>query len=205
MENIFLRMKHWQLFLIIFMSPMVFYVYMMQRIVLMVPSMEKAAPEFESMSMFSVFGYFIPILMVSFVVWIAYMLTLMRALNDRKPDELRRSLRFPIFCLLFAAIYIIVISVSVSIFFFNMDITNGMESIDPKYILRMMGIIIPSHFFSMFSIFYVFYVNASSLKTVELQRKPKGDEFIGEFLLFWLFPIGIWFLQPRINKLFGQE
>ena len=46
---------------------------------------------------------------------------------------------------------------------------------------------------------------AKLMKTAELQRKPDGDEFIGEFFLFWFFFVGIWILQPRINKMFEQE
>ena len=63
------------------------------------------------------------------------------------------------------------------------------------------AVIIPLHFFSMFCILYCFYFTAKTIKTAELERKVGFGDFVGEFLLLWFYPIGIWFLQPRVNKL----
>jgi hypothetical protein len=65
-------------------------------------------------------------------------------------------------------------------------------------------LIFPLHLFSMFCIFYCLYFNAKSLKSVELQKPVTFNDFAGEFFLIWFFPVGIWFLQPRINKLFEE-
>lgn len=51
----------------------------------------------------------------------------------------------------------------------------------------------------------MFYILGKMLKTAELQRIPKGDEFMGEILLFWISLVGIWILRPRINKLVEGE
>lgn len=55
---------------------------------------------------------------------------------------------------------------------------------------------------------YVFYavVNsmafpARALRTLEKGKKAELGEYIGDFFLILFLPIGIWFLQPRINKL----
>lgn len=42
---------------------------------------------------------------------------------------------------------------------------------------------------------------ARALKSFELGRPAKITECIGETFLFLIFPIGVWFLQPRINRL----
>lgn len=63
------------------------------------------------------------------------------------------------------------------------------------------GIIVPLHFFSMFCIFYCFYFVAKTFKTVELQREVTFSDFAGEFFLIWFFPIGVWIIQPKINKM----
>jgi hypothetical protein len=55
----------------------------------------------------------------------------------------------------------------------------------------------------MFCIFYCFYFTAKVLKTVELQKPVTFNDYAGEFFLIWFFPIGIWFIQPRINRLFN--
>jgi len=56
--------------------------------------------------------------------------------------------------------------------------------------------------------FYIFYAFLQSfgfagriIKSLELNRKSKKRESIGYFFLFVFLPIGIWFIQPKINKL----
>lgn len=65
--------------------------------------------------------------------------------------------------------------------------------------------IIPLHLLSMACIFYCLYFNAKALKTVELQRPAELSDFLGELFLIWFFPIGIWFIQPRVNAIFRSE
>jgi hypothetical protein len=38
------------------------------------------------------------------------------------------------------------------------------------------------------------------LKSLELRREVSSGEAIGSTLLLFFWPIGIWFVQPRINK-----
>jgi hypothetical protein len=40
----------------------------------------------------------------------------------------------------------------------------------------------------------------------QLWQKPVTfSDFAGEFFLIWFFPVGIWIIQPRINKLFDTN
>jgi hypothetical protein len=55
--------------------------------------------------------------------------------------------------------------------------------------------------------FYVFYAflhylmfPVRALKSIEKNRKADIGECIGDFFLVVFLPIGIWFLQPRINR-----
>lgn len=61
------------------------------------------------------------------------------------------------------------------------------------------------HLFSMFCVFYCMYHAAKTLKAAELQRKVTFGDFAGEFFLMWFFPVGVWILQPRINKIVAEE
>ncbi|WBA43434.1 hypothetical protein [Hymenobacter canadensis] len=65
-------------------------------------------------------------------------------------------------------------------------------------------VLLPLHLLSMAGIFYGLYFVAKTLKSVELQRPASFSEFVGEFFLLWFFPVGIWVIQPRINRLFAQ-
>lgn len=47
---------------------------------------------------------------------------------------------------------------------------------------------------------YCIIITSQRLKSFELCRKAKFTEYFGNFVLFLVFPIGIWFLQPRINR-----
>ena len=72
---------------------------------------------------------------------------------------------------------------------------------NPQLILGVFAIILPLHLFSMFCIFYIMYFVSKTLKTVELQREVKFGDFVGEFFMVWFFPIGIWMIQPKVNKM----
>lgn len=61
------------------------------------------------------------------------------------------------------------------------------------------------HFFAMFCLLYCLYFAAKTIKTVELQRETTFSDFIGEFLLIWFFPIGVWIVQPKINELVATD
>jgi len=62
-------------------------------------------------------------------------------------------------------------------------------------------LIFPIHLFAVFSFFYVVFITAKSIKIAELQKDVMFVDFAGEFFLLWFFPIGIWFLQPEINRI----
>jgi hypothetical protein len=46
---------------------------------------------------------------------------------------------------------------------------------------------------------------AKTIKTAELKRKVGLSEFSGEFFLLWFYFIGIWIIQPKINKLVEEK
>ena len=72
------------------------------------------------------------------------------------------------------------------------------------FIGGVIGVIVPLHLFSMFCIFYSLYFVAKTFKTVELQRQVSFSDFAGEFFMIWFYPIGIWIVQPKINKMIEE-
>jgi hypothetical protein len=98
-------------------------------------------------------------------------------------------------------IYILAITVSIPLLF-----VGGINHLkDPSPLVIGFSVIIPLHLFSMFCIFYNLYFVAKTIKTVELQRQVTFSDFAGEFFLIWFFFIGVWILQPRINKFYNQK
>ncbi len=82
---------------------------------------------------------------------------------------------------------------------FNSDMMRGGQP-DPA-IFMVFAIIFPVHLFAMFCIFYSIYFVAKTIKTAELQREVTFSDFVAEFFLVWFHFIGIWILQPKINKM----
>jgi len=65
--------------------------------------------------------------------------------------------------------------------------------------------IVPLHFFAMFCLLYDLYFVAKNLALVEKQRSVSLGDYLGYFCGLWIFPIGIWIVQPRINRLYAAS
>lgn len=64
-------------------------------------------------------------------------------------------------------------------------------------------LIILLHLFSMYCMLYCIYFLSKALISTETQNKNiQTSEYIGYIFGFWFFPIGIWFIQPKIKKIF---
>jgi len=62
--------------------------------------------------------------------------------------------------------------------------------------------IFPFHLLAMFCLFFDLNFVSKSLALAETGRAVSFYDYAGPFFLLWFFPLGIWFVQPRINRLF---
>lgn len=181
--NAFLKLKHWQLFLLMFAIP-----FFVQAIV-MTLTISNHNPRY--------IGILFPVVMLLYIgpFW-GWFYALGINLNKKLPETVKMNLsRFKLF-LFIPGIYILFLMSLLFAFFSGFSI----REINPLIVL----VIIPIHLFSIFCIFYCLYFNAKSLKAVELQKPVTFNDYSGEFFLIWFFFIGVWFIQPRINKLFAD-
>ncbi|MBN7803071.1 hypothetical protein J0A67_19510 [Algoriphagus aestuariicola] len=173
-----LTLKHWQLFGLLVGFPLIFQTILFAMVF--------------SGNYSSVFPYLISIDAIAFMgVFFGWFYQLGTHLHEKLPDTASMNVtRFKIF--LFIPVIYLLFSVAI------------MPSLIPEGQtgLAIFALIIPLHLFSMFCLFYCLYFNAKALKTVEVQRPVAFGEYAGEFFLIWFFPIGIWIIQLRINKLF---
>lgn len=75
-------------------------------------------------------------------------------------------------------------------------------------IYRMISIgdvIMPMHFAAMLSTLYAMIFAAKTIKSAELNENATVSKYLGDFFLIWFFPIGIWILQPRIQKIIDKQ
>ena len=91
----------------------------------------------------------------------------------------------------FKIIFIISVLFLISLFWI---ITHGLI-VEYSFILFM----VPIYLFFMVKIMLFI---AKNLKTAELNRDVDLNEYIVDAILIWFFPLGIWVIQPRINRLF---
>ncbi len=116
-------------------------------------------------------------------------------LQEKLTAELKLSvIRFKTF-LLIPIIYFVIFFVFIDLAMSG-TIENG-TGLNPAIFV----LIIPFHLFAMFCIFYCLYFVSKVFKTVELQRKVTFSDFAGEFFMIWFLIIGIWIIQPKINKM----
>ena len=142
-----------------------------------------------------VFFFFFGLMIVSVGLCFSWFYALGTNLFKRLPVTAKMSLiRFKLF-LFTAFVYIICFMLFMAAMFSNV-LSGGQPG------FAIFAIIFPLHFFYMFCVCYCFYFNAKALKTIELQRPVTFNDYAGEFFLLWFFPVGVWIIQPRINKLF---
>ena len=195
MTKKFLKAKHWQLFLLTFGIPMIFQFVIMGTMFANVANGNNPDPTF----MFNYMKFF-PIMMIIFMgVFFGWFWSVAVGLQSKVPEDVKMKVKkFKIFFFIPIA-YMLFITLFMGIQM-NGLMTNGTEP-SGGLIGGLVAVIVPLHLFSMFCIFYSLYFVAKTFKTVELQREVKFSDFAGEFFMIWFYPIGIWIVQPKINKM----
>lgn len=52
---------------------------------------------------------------------------------------------------------------------------------------------------------YIYYHVGKTIKLAETKTQVKLESYIADILLLWFLLIGIWFIQPRLNKLIKDD
>jgi hypothetical protein len=203
MIGIFLKAKHWQLFLLTFGLPLLVQVGFMGTIFsLALTNGEPPDPN-------AIFKFvFVLGLLMALVISVTFgwQWSVAVGLQKMVPEQISLNLkRFKVFFFI-PLIYLLGIVCFIAFFVSSIEPNPSAASEpEPAAILSVMAVIVPLHFFVIFCIFYVMYFAAKTLKTVELQKEVKFGEFAGEFFLIWFDFVGFWILQPRINKLYDES
>jgi hypothetical protein len=66
-------------------------------------------------------------------------------------------------------------------------------------------VIVPLHLVCMVCLFYVLYFVSRNLVLAETGKPASFYDYAGTLFLLWFFPIGVWFIQPRVNLLTQSE
>lgn len=192
--NFFLRIRHWQFFLLAFVLPVVLYVLML------LPLFTGNSEDNDliiSLLLLVTVG-------ISLFMNTGWQYAIGTNLHKRLPADNPMPLKRFKWFLAIPVIYIaFMLLVFLPLLFTNVD-PESPDGMEPIILSTMALLIIPIHLFSMFCMFYTLYFNAKSLKAVESKGPVTFSEFAGEFFLMWFLPVGIWIIQPRINKIFTE-
>lgn len=190
MESWLLRAKHWVIFILTFGL-----LFLIQFI-----SLPFVIIAEDPMPVYSIMGPACIIIYLAFFYW---MYVIGVNLHKRLPAAAEMSLKkFKLF-IITPMLYLI--GLGLLMFFVFNDQFSAQIDRHLGYFAAGFLLMVPIHFFAMFCIFYCFHFNAKALKSVELQRPVTFNDFGSDFILFWFYPIGIWFIQPRINKIFSNH
>jgi hypothetical protein len=193
--DLFLKAKHWQLFLLLFGIPMAFEIYIMFTI------MSDEWDPFRNPESASNPFLFFPIMMLFMLgTFFGWFWSIGVGLQPKLPKEIKMNAAFFKWSVWIPFGYTTALSLWAGILVTNVFNTSR-RGYGPGPIMASGGILLILHLFAMFCIFYDMYFAAKTLKSVELQREAKFSDFAGEFFLIWFFPIGIWIIQPRVNQL----
>ena len=187
--NIFLRLKHWQLFTILIAVSLVLQIRAYDTFQITVHD------TFASNRDISVIIWPTTIAILIYIfLFFGWLYAVGTNLYNKLPKSVPMSVkRFKLF-LVIAVIYLLFLN-PLNGYIASEKVVIGMGA------SNVAAAIVPVHLFSMFCMFYCLYFISKELKAVEWQRPVTFSVYTGEFFLIWFFPIGIWFIQPRINKL----
>ncbi len=182
----FLKAKHWQIFMLTFGIPLVLELILIPFIIFS--------------KNFKIMYILFPIITLFFVGgFFGWFWSIGIGLQYKVPEGVKMKVKkFKTF-LIIPLIYMVLL-LGFMMFSFS-EVLDSAQETSGGLIGGFIGLIFPLHLFSMFCIFYCLYFVAKTFKTVELQREVTFSDFAGEFFIIWFFPIGIWIIQPKINKM----
>jgi hypothetical protein len=207
MVQLILRAKHWQLFILTFVIPVIVqFTFMGILIYQMINSISELQDEamasnnpFQPFKMMGNILYFPIVIILLSSIYYVWIWSIAIGLQNKLPEHLQmKTIKFKIF-FFFPLISLLLMSYIFFHLFSSIDM-KFFES-NPFYIVKLFLIIFPLQLFNVFCIVYINYFAAKTLKSIELRRHAIFSEYIGEFFLIWFYPIGVWILQPKINRM----
>ena len=178
--RLILQAKHWQIFFVGFFIPTL----------LIAGGFIYSSIFFSMTSLF----YSIPLaLALSQAVIYAWLWVVGNHISEKIEGQklFKTLIKVPCFVLLLILVFWLCVTLQLSMGMFSMA----------NVLFTSLFVILPIQFVFVISLIYCIYFVARSLKQVETKQTPKFEEFFKEFVMILLFPIGIWYLQPKINRI----
>lgn len=212
--DMLLRAKHWQIFLFAFGIPWLLTISIMGYGFADFFSMLKANPDPEDISLIlsdwmsnTMLGI-LPITLLGSAVTYSWMYAVHQRISPIAPEVYRPSKKgvtFAIICVVLYAIFnLIVTGYLYKNIFSSIDLMendpSAFESMGPTFFL-VYAISMIGTFVNFGLMIYICYQLSRAVKGAELQRYLQSGETLGTFFGFFFLFVGIWFIQPIVNRL----
>lgn len=199
MIQFFLRLKHWQLFIVMLGLPIIYQLYFIFKVLgSRTQPMEVVGEEGVTQVLNERYFHFdfLPYVLILFsLVFFGWFWSIAIGLQKNIPVEIEMKVKR------FKALFIIPLVYTIAFMMLIGGLFSGMFTYGFSNSTWFLVIILPLHLFSMFCIFHTIYFVAKTIRTAELQRVVTFGDFAGEFFLLWFYIIGIWIIQPKVNRL----
>ena len=214
MINTILKAKHWQVFLAIFVLPAIFYLVFFISWINSISEIQHHNMQTGDLTdIFGNFNYLGIAILLSTIPLFMYFYALGVGLQQYMPSgysmKVKRFKWFWTVPLIFNCMAVILVFWFVSelaqnpegtkVFFQNFE--QNPKAVNPVVIAFAAIVISLLQLFVVFCTFYIYYFIGKTIKAAEIQREPKSDRYIGYCVLIWFSFIGVWFLQPTVNKI----
>lgn len=167
----FLRLRHWELFLMLVLPTALCYLWRVPFGPLVVASI----------------GLFV------LIVLFAWLFSVGIWCNSRLPGNRRSGPALFVVALIVPLIYLLMYI----LLYLPQLQAGGPPQKPPLWLL-------PMHMLSLLCVFYVFWFAASKFKSLLANEDADFLIFSSTFFLLFIFPLGLWIIQPSVNQLFHR-
>ncbi|WP_310991824.1 hypothetical protein [Aequorivita marina] len=187
MVKLYLKAKHWQLFILMVGLPFLF------QLVTVIYVIATDSPLF-ALATFPIF------MLLYVIVFFGWFWSMGVGLHKFLPEN--HGLNIKKFKILFFIPLVYIVAMMFSMMY--LGVFNQFPP--PENMIGVsLALIIPFHLFSIFCMFYMLYFCAKTIKSITLNRRLEFADYVGEFFLLWFYVVGIWLLQPKINSIYSGK
>jgi hypothetical protein len=209
MIKLFLKAKHWQLFTIFFALPLILQFVVMGDIMSIMPfdadSNQDPTELFDSLV--KVYTWMPIVFLPALFGYTAWFWSISVGFYPKLPDHHKLNLVLFKWMVIASAVLIMYM-----LYVFSTNIPKIFDSIVTEQSLANLEtliwpllMMIPIGLIGFVCMMYAIYHTAKTIKLMELGDSDKKSEIIGEFVLLWFYYIGVWILQPKINKMISDD
>ncbi len=208
MINTLLKAKHWQIFLLVFGLPIFIYLgWLIHFFSHLGFYIDHDLDVNDAQDLFESFMSLILLMLIPISIQYAWFWSMAIGLQKKLPEGMRMNEN------LFKVVYVLPIVFILLYFLFLSFLFGNIDQVEKWHWHFLeegenIGFIVFGFFaffllslFMVFCVFYQYWFIAKTIKSAQLQKEAVFSEYVGEFFLVWFYPIGVWILQPTINKL----